>query len=333
MPTKSSADAVRLRENQRRSRERRKEYVADLESRWQQCQRTGIEASVELQKVARRVVDMNNRLRDLLREKGVGDDEIDAWLRDVGEGDGVDATVQGAVKLLGSQPCGGPSGCAGEARNSNRSKAPSGTQAGCKKAITNLEVPISPPSSSGACSDNTPPPQQPLSSAPTQSPLPAVHEQISPAHDSSLIPPQNIPSVRHSTAIQLQSPQAQRIPMGPLTIDPYNYPISTTPSTTSFCVPSNNTPFPAYPYHDFPPHFEVQVTAQHVPGFAEREQLPQREEMQCDSTPCDVARELIHGFQSIPQPGENFEQQLCPQGASNGCVVDNRLLFGLLDGV
>lgn len=39
------SDLARIRNNQRRSRARRKEYTADLEKRLHQCERRGIEAT------------------------------------------------------------------------------------------------------------------------------------------------------------------------------------------------------------------------------------------------------------------------------------------------
>jgi len=101
-------NASRLRENQRRSRARKKEYLTSLEARVQACQRAGVEANVEIQNAAKRVVRENMLLREMLRNRGVGDDEIERTIREGGEG-GVDgeSAVEGVMKVLGRRPCGG----------------------------------------------------------------------------------------------------------------------------------------------------------------------------------------------------------------------------------
>jgi len=75
------ANLARIRDNQRRSRARRKEYLQELEARLRQCELQGIEASAEIQVAARKVADENKRLRGLLAQHGIGDDSIEAHLR------------------------------------------------------------------------------------------------------------------------------------------------------------------------------------------------------------------------------------------------------------
>ena len=73
--------SVRIRNNQRRSRARRKEYVEDLEQRLRQFERHGVEATTEVQTAARKVARENVLLRALLVTKGVSNNEIDEYLR------------------------------------------------------------------------------------------------------------------------------------------------------------------------------------------------------------------------------------------------------------
>lgn len=103
-------NASRLRENQRRSRARKKEYLLSLEARFQACQRTGIEANIDIQIAAKKVVRENLILRGMLKVRGVTDGELDKTLRDGGEGCANGETaVQGVLKVLGKRPCsGGP---------------------------------------------------------------------------------------------------------------------------------------------------------------------------------------------------------------------------------
>lgn len=64
-------DNIRIRNNQRRSRARRKEYVQDLESKLRHCEQVGHEASAELQAAAQKTMAENVRLRQLLERHGI----------------------------------------------------------------------------------------------------------------------------------------------------------------------------------------------------------------------------------------------------------------------
>lgn len=74
-PQKSS-NLARIRDNQRRSRARRKEYLQELEAKIRNCEQMGVTASTEIQSAARKVLDENRKLRALLRERGVPETEI-----------------------------------------------------------------------------------------------------------------------------------------------------------------------------------------------------------------------------------------------------------------
>jgi hypothetical protein len=86
---KEKANLARIRDNQRRSRARRKEYLQELEARLRQCELQGIEASSEIQMAARRVADENKKLRGLLAQHGVADDNIEAYLQTSPTADGL----------------------------------------------------------------------------------------------------------------------------------------------------------------------------------------------------------------------------------------------------
>ncbi|KFX95580.1 hypothetical protein O988_05735 [Pseudogymnoascus sp. VKM F-3808] len=75
MPDSDKANLARIRDNQRRSRARRKEYLQELEGRLRQCELTGVEASSEIQGAARKVIEENRRLRLLLAQHGVSPDD------------------------------------------------------------------------------------------------------------------------------------------------------------------------------------------------------------------------------------------------------------------
>ena len=62
--------ASRVRDNQRRSRAKQKEYLQELESKMRGCERLGVQASLEIQAAARSVLEENKRLRALLSSRG-----------------------------------------------------------------------------------------------------------------------------------------------------------------------------------------------------------------------------------------------------------------------
>ncbi|KAH6677071.1 hypothetical protein B0J14DRAFT_635830 [Halenospora varia] len=98
------ANLARIRDNQRRSRARRKEYLQQLETRLRQCELQGIEASSEIQMAARNVVDENKKLRSLLAQYTVGDGSVKAYLQSSGMCDTLIGdqfgSSSGAVQIL-----------------------------------------------------------------------------------------------------------------------------------------------------------------------------------------------------------------------------------------
>lgn len=60
----SGSDLARVRDNQRRSRARRKEYLQELESKLRKCEAAGVQASIGIQLAARGVTEENARLRE-----------------------------------------------------------------------------------------------------------------------------------------------------------------------------------------------------------------------------------------------------------------------------
>lgn len=96
MPGQESAHIImqsRIRDNQRRSRARQKEYIQELEEKVQTCERLGVQASVEIQQAARNVLEENKRLRALLLSRDLAGEGPE----DAGEG------VVGGVGSLSSE--------------------------------------------------------------------------------------------------------------------------------------------------------------------------------------------------------------------------------------
>lgn len=108
-PSQKSADLARVRDNQRRSRARRKEYLQELETKYWTCEQVGVGASAEIQAAARLVVNENKRLRALLMKYGISSREIN------GEGEETaSSVVENLEAMLGKRrACGGGSGGTG----------------------------------------------------------------------------------------------------------------------------------------------------------------------------------------------------------------------------
>ncbi len=79
--SQDEANLARIRDNQRRSRARRKEYQQELEQRVRAFEEQGVEASTEVQQAARRVAEENKKLRALLNQAGISHASIETYLR------------------------------------------------------------------------------------------------------------------------------------------------------------------------------------------------------------------------------------------------------------
>ncbi|KAI0442148.1 hypothetical protein F4803DRAFT_385525 [Xylaria telfairii] len=79
------ADTAQNRENQQRSRARRREHVASLEARVRAFESREVQATLAMQRAARHVAWVNERLMELLASKGVARAEVDEFLRRAGE--------------------------------------------------------------------------------------------------------------------------------------------------------------------------------------------------------------------------------------------------------
>lgn len=69
-----------MRRNQRNSRARKQAYIRDLENRWNECVKLGAQATVEMQREARRVQEENKLLRAVLHSQGMDHTAINAAL-------------------------------------------------------------------------------------------------------------------------------------------------------------------------------------------------------------------------------------------------------------
>ncbi|KAF2623713.1 hypothetical protein BU25DRAFT_414176 [Macroventuria anomochaeta] len=86
--SKSVDDAIRIRDNQRRSRARRKDLIKDLQTRVQEYELKGVAATQDMQRAARKVAQENERLRTLLARHGILKEEVEFFLRSCEQTDG-----------------------------------------------------------------------------------------------------------------------------------------------------------------------------------------------------------------------------------------------------
>jgi len=314
--SKVDSNALRLRENQRRSRLRKKEYLASLETRFRDCQRAGIEASVEVQTAAKRVVRENIRLRELLRAKGVSDTEVDGWVRETtgdGDGDVMVAPVDAAMKALARRPCTGDAVTPEESGRrkstgmvNERSRNGGGSEFNVQTRGISEEL-------SGRQ------PQQQEMTSPRSSVSSALHSPLSPARSFSALPMTPPPAV-----------------------SPDPHPTSRRPSMSSSFTPLSSPGYTSgmgqlYSYHSLsspPPSHPSPATATQ---FSDRFMMHQNQQQQHfighdthGSVPCDVARSMIVQM-ATEGSVDVLTRELCPHGPLQGCVVNTGVLFGVMD--
>ncbi|KIY44287.1 hypothetical protein FISHEDRAFT_78192 [Fistulina hepatica ATCC 64428] len=98
--------AARVRENQRLSRVRKREYVASLEERLRRCEEAGATLNTKIQDAAQKVAADNRVLRRLLRERlGVDEQDIDAYIRQSSESPPTPPTLKASCCIASPTPC------------------------------------------------------------------------------------------------------------------------------------------------------------------------------------------------------------------------------------
>lgn len=131
---------TRIRDNQRRSRARRKEYLQELEVKYRSCEQLGVQASAEIQQAAKRVLDENRRLRALLHQKGVSDAEIDSFVEpDLSSSESLD------TMLNTRRPCKPQSACGTKASSSSSNTCSSSTKNPVQQVPIAIPLPSAPP--------------------------------------------------------------------------------------------------------------------------------------------------------------------------------------------
>ncbi|KAI6849141.1 hypothetical protein KC332_g478 [Hortaea werneckii] len=309
-----TANLARIRDNQRRSRARRKEYLQELETKYRTCEQVGVEASAEIQSAARRVLDENKRLRQLLKQQGLNDAEIDGMQDDKADQMQYPNAASALEGMIGQRKaCGsGDGGC-----GSGNTTPPQERSAAQTTIIPKSEPMSAPPQYMG----NLQP--APRRSQPVQPQPPRLTPQHSAASNSQ--PYSNSPHSNSSSGVQ-------------------------TPTTAHFMQPlsvqTQPNQQPQIGLHRLPHDYSIDFNdtmgawdaGQYQNGHNQHTQdshwtedqqfqgmhLPQRE----DSSSCFAAAGAIRTIK--PDLGYELETELgCGDGAD--CVVPNARIFNMMD--
>ncbi|PGH13056.1 hypothetical protein AJ79_03893 [Helicocarpus griseus UAMH5409] len=351
-------NSTRIRDNQRRSRARRKEYLQDLEKRVRKFEQQGVHATIEVQAAARKVARENELLRSLLRLRGATTGEIEGYLAHAHAGEGRNGDE--GMKYDGN-------GCLNTdmARNNNDNKC--GT--GCAQ--------LSP---SATCSSSTPTP------TPTSTPAAAIFQSTTSQNENHKHNQSNPPIYSPYYPAESTSIPSACAPAPPRPIEPTGYDIPTSPTTpytpsslanvsASLSPPSNsnsseyvnaihpsqvprlphqqlNPPFPSQhnqltprPPPDHPSYSNPSSNPNptHAPNQPQTQpSQPQpvptpsppisTSDTSLDATSCEVAASIIAGMRGDCDPESVRAELGCAPGGAP-CRVGNLALFQVMDKV
>jgi hypothetical protein len=316
MSASEKANLARIRDNQRRSRARRKEYLQELEARLRQCELQGIEASSEIQQAARRVADENKKLRGLLAQHGVRDDSIKALLQssemntmmgeqfDNGSSSGA---VQNLEHLLATRKQCCADGSTPIATTMRGSRDSSATSISTVKST--LWEPIHPRRTKKGRrrSDNTPSMGKAASS---------IHQFMTPSSTTSRT---SSVSLGHSTSRGVQ-PQRMALPRN---TSPASNPSRHTPQLFDFDTQLSLSNSPSYNS----PHHHAQQRPHYIPQRSSI-YMPTTTSSSSGTNSCVFATDMI-----TTMAGGDPNSIIADLGCSPGmdCEVDNHLVFNVMD--
>lgn len=310
---------ARIRDNQRRSRARRKEYLQELETKYRTCEAVGVEASTEIQTAARRVLEENRRLRLLLKQQGLSDSDIDGFSSSAASSPSIKpenpqfplASTTLDQLLTTRRQCRPGSVCDSEETPRRQS---------CVPSIASQ------------------PPPQPYQNSPTTNALPRQLEQQQHQHQPQ---PQHI-SIRPAPP-QLSSPQARPLSSMSSTADHENYqqhqpdyPVYDPQSHADYMYPMPIENMGNLAQWNLPPasHQQPPIATslpQQQQSFMPATSMPGTDIYaggDMDSSSCYVAADAIRSFNV--NAGPEVERALGCRDSSE-CQVSNNVVFELMD--
>ncbi|TKA79341.1 hypothetical protein B0A49_01698 [Cryomyces minteri] len=312
----TKSNLARIRDNQRRSRARRKEYLQELENKYRHCEAVGVEASAEIQAAARRVLEENRRLWGLLRIKGVGENEIEMA---VAANDGTFAIGQGgnpqfpsAATVLNDligvrRPCVANSSESGRSTTGN-SNIKSNTLGERRRQASN------PPNASNSNAALRMPKPQPIA-------IPHHHQQQQGAGSTPVF---SSASPHSTLSSAVPTPTSAHYPMHPQTPTAYH--------VQHLQQQQQRHQHPSQHQH---PHMDYQYSLSYPPmGWQQSEEVFHGENMgvTCqdqNTSSCVVAANIIRGMKS--DAGQEVEAELGCTEDGRDCKVDNGLVFDMMD--
>lgn len=318
-PQIQKANLARIRDNQRRSRARRKEYLQELETKYRTCEAVGVEASSEIQTAARRVLDENKRLRALLKRQGLTDVEIDGCDSSTDIENPQFPLASNVLKHLLSVPRECKPGSCSDEHSTRKQSCVSNTPSW----VANNEEPASPPQILPRHVSTHQQPQQQH-----QQPQQQQFQQIQPFNNANNVSPTHhrSHSRTHSDHSYLSDHQVYQPQHNSY---PYMYPLDGHVGDDSIIVAEHNninTSMPAW--HHSQPHLG---SPQYMPGAVPTTELHPDSLTDHTSTSCSVAAEAIRSYSS--HAGPEVERALgCHDSRdSTRCHVNNSVVFGLMD--
>ncbi|KAI5785786.1 hypothetical protein EDC01DRAFT_631703 [Geopyxis carbonaria] len=304
--------AARIRDNQRRSRARKREYLQSLESRLKRCQEEGVQANVELQKAARRVVEDNRLLRIMLEENGADAAYIDSRLAELRASKSAETTADDAGGEGESEALDTifelPATAAGDDwMDMGMFGGGGGDDDECCGGA-------------GGCGDGPMVMGTPQTNPPTPFSLDAFASPAMPASiEATYPPPLAIPPAPADIHSIVSPPlhQSPFLPHQPTVIPQKTKPGSCCPSTPATCGPLGICPPMSVPARTVPKETSTPCTV----AYKLLKGLNQRREKERDMF--EIVVELWQGFGDPPEGEEDGE----------GCRVEDAVLFKVVQGM
>ncbi|KAK9377154.1 uncharacterized protein V1513DRAFT_456581 [Lipomyces chichibuensis] len=194
---------ARIRENQRRSRARKREYVADLETKIRSCQEEGLQLNIQIQRTARRVVEENRKLRELLSKVGVDERMVEEWLKNKESGEykiGPARRKEEEDILRAKHPC--ISCGTAPAKKVKDDRTPASSQ-----------IPVAPAASSPITIASLLPRNASIATPPMADASALISANSTTHHNQVPIAPMGVPSIEPKAAQLHSSSQQQSIPI------------------------------------------------------------------------------------------------------------------------
>ncbi|KAL8897780.1 MAG: hypothetical protein Q9207_007027 [Kuettlingeria erythrocarpa] len=298
----STTNTTRIRDNQRRSRARRKAYLEELEAKVRTYEAQGVEAASEIQTAARKVVEQNQelkeeneRLRRLLREY---ERRWEEHLRDgaIGTARGEQVSAKGTKSRETGKSDGKRKKMDTDPTEQGKTLCGFGGLKACTGKGCEQDSSATIPSASAAQAPT------PLSTPAATSPIQLIH----PIATSNAYPSPPKSCLSNLCKTPPEKPKSQPLPPLPIHLDSSSH--SRQSSTTLLPTPSQPTPQP----------LDSIATSGAFPTSLD------------DTSSCVFAAHIITSMRSDVSV-DQVRSELGCAGKPEACEVDNKRLFTVMD--